>query len=244
MIDVNVIASGSKGNCTVLTSGNTILLLDAGIKFSSIQTALNFKNPTAALITHEHGDHAHKPTIKEFLKRGVEILMTRGTAEALNLEPRHNLHYCTDKAAAWIGTCVVSWDKAFHDAADPVSFAVEDGDDTVVYITDTRRLGQFDEDVDYMIFGGRPLFVTKLLIEANFDADVLIESSTNQTLKDRIYENHLSIGQVVELFSRVDMPRLKEVRLMHISKRHGNGEDFKRRVEAVVPKNVKVLLAV
>ena len=245
MIDVKVIASGSSGNCTVLTSGSTIILLDAGIKFSTIQTALDFKNPTAVLITHEHGDHAHKSTLKEFLKRGVEVLMTHGTAEALKLEPRHNLIYCTEKATAWVGSCVVSWEKVFHDAAEPVSFAVEDGDDTVVYITDTGWLGQFDDDeVSYMRFGNEPLNVTKLLIEANFDSDALFDSNINSKLKDRIYENHLSISQVVELLSRVEMPKLKEVWLMHISKRHGDGERFRQMAQAVVPESVKVFLAI
>lgn len=232
MIDVKVIASGSGGNCTVLTSDSTTILLDAGIKFSTIQQALNFRNPTAVLITHEHGDHAHKPTIKEFLKRGVEILMTRGTAEALKLEPRHNLCYCSANVNALVAPCFISCEPVQHDAAEPVSFTVNDGADEVVYITDTGWLSL-----------ERAWGVTKLLIETNFDSDALTESGINEKLKERILGNHLSIEQVVSVLEMADLPRLKEIWLMHISERHGKGEEFRRRVEAVVPAGVKVHLA-
>ena len=231
MIDVKVIASGSGGNCTALTSGSTTILIDAGIKFSTIQAALNFKNPTAVLITHEHSDHAHKPTIKEFLKRGVEILMTHGTAKALELEPRHNLYYCAPTATALIDGLFVNCDPVQHDAEEPVSFTVYDGTDELFYVTDTGWLN-FE-----------PSTVTKLLVETNFACDVLTESRIATKQKERILENHLSIEQVVGVLGTTEMPRLKEIWLMHISKRHGNGEKFRRQVEAVVPESVKVHLS-
>lgn len=230
MINVKVIASGSSGNCTALTSGETTILLDAGIRFSAIQQALDFQNPTAALITHEHGDHAQKSTIKEFLKRGVEVLMTRGTAEALNLKPHHNLYHIFEGEIALIGNCAVSCEPVEHDAAEPVSFTVNDGEDEVAYITDTGWL-DFER-----------LSATKLLIEANYDSDVLLESHINERLKERIYKNHLPIEAVTGLLQTAELPRLKEIWLMHISRRHGDGEEFRRRVCAVVPPTVKVLL--
>ena len=232
MIDVKVIASGSSGNCTILTSGSTTLLLDAGIKFGTIQQALNFNNPTAVLITHEHSDHANKPAIREFLKRGVEILMTRGTAKALELEPRHNLYICSESVGAVIGGCFVTCKLVQHDTDEPVSFTVCDGDDELAYITDTGWLEL------------EPRTMTKLLVETNHDADVLLNSQINKRLKERIAKNHLSISQVVGELKEVELPRLKEIWLMHISRRHGDGEKFKRQVEAVVPESVKVHLAI
>ena len=232
MIDVKVIASGSSGNCTVLTCGSATILLDAGIKFSAIQRALDFKNPTAVLITHEHSDHAQKSTIKEFLKRGVEILMTRGTAKALELEPRHNLCYCSPNNTEIVEGLFINCSPVQHDAEEPVSFIINNGVDEVAYITDTGWLEL-----------GRPT-VTKLLIEANFACDALTESRINRKQINRIFENHLSIEQVVGVLETADMPRLREIWLMHISRRHGDGEEFRRRVEAVVPKSVEVRLAI
>lgn len=238
MIDVKVIASGSKGNCTVLTSGESTILLDAGIRLKAIQAALNFKNPSAVLITHEHGDHAHPSTVREFLKRGVEVMMTHGTARALKLEPRHNLIECSANVTAMTGNCFISCEPVQHDAAEPVSFTIRDGDDCAVYITDTGEVCAPD---------GRPpswYDVTKLLIEANHDGDILLASHISESQKERIYHNHLPIAVLVEFLRNTDLPRLKEIWLMHISRRHGDGEDFKRRVEAVVPDSVKVRAAI
>lgn len=56
MIDVNVISSGSKGNCYVANINGTQILLECGVPIKVIQKALNFKlsNIDACLVTHEH----------------------------------------------------------------------------------------------------------------------------------------------------------------------------------------------
>ena len=102
----------------------------------------------------------------------------------------------------------------------------------MAYITDTGWLEL------------EPRTMTKLLVETNHDADVLLNSQINKRLKERIAKNHLSISQVVGELKEVELPRLKEIWLMHISRRHGDGEKFKRQVEAVVPESVKVHLAI
>jgi len=59
MIQIQTIASGSKGNAYVVTDGHSQLLLECGIAFKKIRKALNFNTSSLAgcLITHEHGDH-------------------------------------------------------------------------------------------------------------------------------------------------------------------------------------------
>ena len=57
---VCVIASGSKGNMTYVESGNTKILIDAGISLinaSKRVNSINFNEITDVLITHEHIDH-------------------------------------------------------------------------------------------------------------------------------------------------------------------------------------------
>lgn len=121
---IQVIASGSTGNSYALTFGGQIILLDAGIPHKRIQQALNFKNPATVLITHEHSDHAHKPAINEFLRRGVNVYMTPETIQALNLEPRHNLISALSGNAYDIGECGFEILNAHHDAADPCNFVI------------------------------------------------------------------------------------------------------------------------
>ncbi|MBQ4065456.1 MAG: MBL fold metallo-hydrolase, partial [Clostridia bacterium] len=54
--------SGSKGNCTLIDTGRTRILIDAGSSAKAIDAALNkvgyrLSDIAAVFVTHEHGDH-------------------------------------------------------------------------------------------------------------------------------------------------------------------------------------------
>jgi phosphoribosyl 1,2-cyclic phosphodiesterase len=53
---LKVLASGSKGNCYLLSTPTGILLIEAGIPWKQIQKGLNFdlREVVACLISHEH----------------------------------------------------------------------------------------------------------------------------------------------------------------------------------------------
>ncbi len=225
MIEIKVLASGSRGNCTALRSGSTTILLDAGIMFSTIREALDFKNPAAALITHEHGDHARLSTIRELLKRGVDVYMTAGTAEALNLPQHHRLHLISTGEIFQVADFKAATTfQIKHDAAEPVGFFIFDGDDFLIYLTDIGVLPTFDKPT-----------LTHLIIEANHSEERLRASNISANLKVRIWENHLSIEQVERFFRESELPSLKEVHVIHVSKRHGDAAEFQRRIQAIVP---------
>ena len=90
MLTITAYASGSSGNCYTLTNGEATIMLDCGLPFRDIQHLTNFKLPDAVLVTHEHQDHSK--AIENFMKRGVDVYMTLGTAEALGI--------CSDAIAA------------------------------------------------------------------------------------------------------------------------------------------------
>lgn len=235
MIDVKVIASGSSGNCTCLTtSEGEKILCDVGVPLKKIFSELDFMNPDYAIVTHEHGDHAHLPAIKTLLERGTQVYMTEGTKKALKLDNRHNLH--TFKAG-WteppltIGSCKMEALGAQHDAAEPIVFYISDEDDKVLYLTDTRQEAHW--------FSKRPY--TKIIIETNFSVDALENSAIEHSRKERILKTHLSIETAVGFFEYIRdhkdgnrLDALKEIHLIHISKRHGNGEEFKAAIQKVV----------
>ena len=66
------IASGSKGNATVVVSNKTVILIDMGISFVSLEEGMKEINLTpvdidAAVFTHDHSDHY----------RGLKFLATK-----------------------------------------------------------------------------------------------------------------------------------------------------------------------
>jgi len=53
---IDIIATGSAGNCYILTAGQDKLILDCGVRYKDIQAALRFDASRVAgcLVTHEH----------------------------------------------------------------------------------------------------------------------------------------------------------------------------------------------
>lgn len=233
---LKVIASGSKGNCTWLKSAaGENILLDAGIPHKKIVESMNFENVDYALITHEHGDHANKMTIQTLLERGTEVYMTEGTRFSLKLDKRHNLHIFhsqIDMPLVEIGSCKFNSLRAKHDASEPTIFSIFIDGERLMYATDTRDVPIWND--------GRAF--TILMIETNFSAEDLEQSTIDEYQKKRIYENHLSIENALRYFNWLktydsltgEFSQLKEIHLLHISKRHGDGAEFKAKIAEVV----------
>lgn len=61
-MNIALFASGSSGNCALVSDGDTHILLDAGISARRIRAGLSVQDVTAdalagVLVTHEHSDH-------------------------------------------------------------------------------------------------------------------------------------------------------------------------------------------
>ena len=83
MIDIQVIASSSSGNCYRLTSGKHQLLLEAGVSIQQIKKACGYQLGwiDACLISHAHADHSQSAA--QLIKAGVDVYMSAETARAL-----------------------------------------------------------------------------------------------------------------------------------------------------------------
>lgn len=223
MFYVNVIASGSTGNCTVLRDEHSAIMLDAGIPFKKIQKSLRYKLPEYVLITHEHEDHAHKSTIEELLLRGAEVFMTAGTMNALGLEESYNLHIITD--VAQVPGYTFRAVKVQHDAAEPVAFEIESKDECILYLTDAGEIPNISG-------------FTKIIIETNYFESQLKASGIDEGQRSRIAANHLAVEKVAAYFESLKernlLSGLQEVHLIHISARHGEGTAMKALIRSAV----------
>lgn len=61
-MNISVLASGSRGNCTLIHDDNNAVLIDMGISTRKLKQALaqlhlNIEDLDAIFITHEHIDH-------------------------------------------------------------------------------------------------------------------------------------------------------------------------------------------
>jgi phosphoribosyl 1,2-cyclic phosphodiesterase len=105
MVRFTVLASGSKGNCTVLSGGRTRILVDAGLSCRELfkRMKLAGEEPgalTAIVITHEHQDHVNGLAVTA-RKLGIPVYFTEATHRAWMrwLSPRRQMTY-----AQWVET--------------------------------------------------------------------------------------------------------------------------------------------
>lgn len=103
MVRFTVLASGSKGNSTVVSGGKTRILIDAGLSCRELfrRMALADEDPKtldAIVITHEHTDHVAGLSVTA-RKLGIPVYFTEAThlAWAKWITPRHRTTY-----AQWI----------------------------------------------------------------------------------------------------------------------------------------------
>jgi phosphoribosyl 1,2-cyclic phosphodiesterase len=106
MVRFTVLASGSKGNSTVVTGGHTRILVDAGLSCRELfrRMKLAGEEPEtldAILITHEHTDHVGGLAVTA-RKLGIPVYFTEGTHRAWMrwLTPRRQMTY-----AQWVEQC-------------------------------------------------------------------------------------------------------------------------------------------
>ena len=86
MVRMTVLASGSRGNCAVVTGGRTSVLLDAGVSCREVlkRMAQAGEDPSkldAILITHEHQDHVQGLSVLA-RKLDIPVYFTEATHRA------------------------------------------------------------------------------------------------------------------------------------------------------------------
>ena len=106
MVRFTVLASGSKGNSTVVSGGHTRILVDAGLSCRELFRRMKLAGETpetldAVIITHEHMDHIGGLAVTA-RKLGVPVYFTEATHRAWMrwITPRRHMTY-----AQWIEQC-------------------------------------------------------------------------------------------------------------------------------------------
>lgn len=193
MLTLTTLASGSSGNCTLLSDGETHLLLDAGISCRRICTALAAlkiapESLSAVLITHEHSDHiSGLATLHKRFQ--LPIYTSPGTARQLCYRIaalEDVVRPCPPGNSFTAGGLDIETFPISHDAAEPMGFAVSDGNRKAALVTD---LGVVTEAVRRGMAGAQ-----LVLVEANHDVEWVRSGPYPYYLKERILgrQGHLS----------------------------------------------------
>ncbi len=219
MLRFATLASGSSGNCAVVSDGKVHILIDAGISARRIvaglrELGLEPGGVAAVLITHEHSDHiAGLPVLCRQLR--AELYTAEPTARQISyrtagLEERFRVFDPGERFA--IGDLVVGSFATSHDCACPVGYTVTDGSRRLALCTDTGRIT-------------RPMLeavqgADTLVAEFNYDVDLLRAGPYPAYLKERILgdRGHLSNEMGGRLAASAVERGTTRVVLAHLSK--------------------------
>lgn len=232
--------SGSTGNCSFIQTNSTKILIDAGESAKKIEEALisiniNPNDINAILITHEHSDHIKG--VSTFSKRfNTPIYANNETwnamlkyKEKINIE---NINYFTfDKFC--IGDIEILPFPIYHDAANPCGFNIYHNNKKMSIATD---IGHIDNDIIKHLS-----YSSFLLLEANYEPEVLNYSSYPYLLKERIKgpNGHLSNIDAGKTISYLSKYGLNKVMLGHLSKENNFPElAYKTVVENLIENNI------
>jgi phosphoribosyl 1,2-cyclic phosphodiesterase len=186
-----VLASGSSGNCALISTGRTRILVDAGLSFKELSKRLASigEQPEcidAVLVTHEHTDHVCG--LARFSKRvAAPIYVTHLTAPQIEWEETAPpLERFQAGARLAVGDIEIDSFTIPHDAIDPVGFCFHVQGVKIGVATD---LGYIPDSIKFHL-GGAHL----LLLESNHDLDMLKVGPYPWAVKQRVMSRngHLS----------------------------------------------------
>ncbi|HKW66746.1 MAG TPA: MBL fold metallo-hydrolase, partial [Terriglobales bacterium] len=134
-VSLTVLASGSKGNCSIVAGGRTRILVDAGLSareaFKRIKASDEDPHALSAiLISHEHSDHICGLAMLA-KKLGVPVYLTGATYQACRrlMRDKAGMMWKNDRVETFsagssfqVGDISVTPFTIPHDAADPVAF--------------------------------------------------------------------------------------------------------------------------
>ncbi len=183
-----MLGSGSGGNSLVIEYNNASIMIDAGFSCKSLlerlqQRQFRTSGLVSVLLTHEHDDHIKGGRV--FCnKLNVPLCLSARTAAALH--PKGKL---PDKILCFEpGNCfemhpfTVHPFSVQHDACDPVGFVIECGRFRIGVATD---LGQVNMLARRHLSG-----CDALILESNYDLQMLMDSPRQLHLKRRIMGKH------------------------------------------------------
>lgn len=208
--------SGSSGNSLYIESNDTKILIDAGVSGKKITEALaslgvSISEINAILVTHEHIDHTLSlPVLSK--KYNIPIYANSETWRVLPTDKIKNQKVFNLNESFLIGNLKIEPFPIPHDAICPCGFNIYSSNQKISIATDIGHITpNIIENLKHCSF---------LLLESNYEPEMLYSSSYPYHLKQRIASDvgHLSNENAGKLISKLYNYGLKHVMLGHLSK--------------------------
>ncbi len=235
------VATGSKGNSSILMCGPTRLIIDDGVSYLRLKRAiesvgLTFKDFSGILITHAHSDHVKglETTLKN---TKLKVLVPKEMyPELREIVPKDRVIFIKENNK--LNDTEITLFKTSHDADCSVGFIITYNNKSLAYITDTGYINRkyFDMLKHKDIY----------LIESNHDEEMLRNGPYPPFLKARVLSDHghLSNKMTASYLDKFVDENTKYVFLAHLSE-HNNTEELalSETKEKLKDRKTKILIA-
>lgn len=238
---VQVVASGSKGNCTIILCKDTNLIIDMGISYLTLkrrleENSLSFNIFDGILITHCHKDHING--LASLLKHtNLKAYIPREMYDSLKeILPVSKCNFIDDKFT--INDTNIELIHTSHDAPYSVGFIITNKEKSMVYVTDTGYINR-----KYL---NRMTQKDIYVIESNHDEVMLMDGPYPRFLKERVISDrgHLSNNTTAKYLRKIIGQNTKYIILAHLSEVN-NTEDLAMEAsrKEIPDQNIKIIIA-
>ncbi len=230
--------SGSSGNCYLLQTDNSCLMIDSGVGVRALKRffhdyGISFSCINNILVTHDHADHV-KSVGALSNESGIPVYATEAVHKGIQK------NYCVRKKIE--PSCVRVIEKGVeykidefkvtpfdvpHDSNDNVGYRIETQGIVFCLMTD---IGHVTDDIKANI-----ALADYLVIEANHDEAMLMSGPYPQYLKERVSGpyGHLSNRLCGETVAENASEHLKHVWLCHLSEENNHPELVRKTIETL-----------
>lgn len=210
---VKVIASGSKGNCTLVVCGNAKILIDVGITETQIKNSLSeleidIKSIDGILVSHSHSDHI-KGLLQMVKRHKLKVYAAPQLLyDLVNIIPIESIVVVENEFR--INDAVITLIETSHDVIS-YGFIIEYNNNSMVYITDTGYINKRYYDITR----NKSIYI----VETNHDEEMLMNGPYPYYLKQRVIgdKGHLSNRYTGKYLTKVIGDNTKFIFLAHIS---------------------------
>ena len=232
--------SGSSGNCSLVETENTKILVDCGMSSKKIDEALKLKDLSlkdinGIIITHEHSDHTKGlTTISKNYK--IPIYANEETFKniKLDLSKTKKIKFKTNSDFE-INDLKIHSFSIPHDAADPCGFNIFHDDKKISIATD---IGHITTPIFKALQGS-----DFLLLESNYEPEMLRCSRYPYLLKKRIMgpNGHLSNEEAGTIINELIKYGVNNITLGHLSKQNNFPElAYQTVMNEIISKNTSI----
>ena len=235
---IQTIASGSKGNCSIVLCGDTNIIIDMGVSYLTLkksleENSLSFEQFSGILITHCHKDHING--LASLVKHtNLNAYIPKDMYDSLKeVIPFSICNFIDDNFN--INDVEIELIHTSHDAPSSVGFIINHNNKSLVYVTDTGYINR--KYLSKMV--NKELY----LIESNHDEVMLMDGPYPRFLKERVISDsgHLSNATTSKYLKKIIGPKTKNIILAHLSEKNNTEE---KALEAIKEQEIDITITI